>query len=82
MDASGASARVLHKPRTCRDCHGFYRYADYRETHRNSRYCAICLPQHPRRCATCKQEFHPRIDTDRLCPVHTVHPTLFETSVN
>jgi hypothetical protein len=77
MNTSGTSARVLHKPRTCRDCHGFYRYADYRETHRNARYCATCLLQHPRRCTTCKQEFHPQVDTDRLCPVHTVHPALF-----
>jgi hypothetical protein len=72
----------MQKPRTGRDCHGFYRYSDYRGTHRNSRYCAKCLPQHPRRCTTCRQAFHPRVDIDRLCPVHTVHPALFPSPAN
>jgi hypothetical protein len=70
----GISERVLHKSRTCRDCGGGYRYTN---THHNLRYCAACLPQHPRRCTTCTQPFHPKLDADRLCPVHTVHPALF-----
>jgi hypothetical protein len=70
----GMSERVLHKSRTCRDCGGAYRYIN---THHNPRYCTACLPQHPRRCTTCKQPFHSQADTDRLCPLHTVHPALF-----
>jgi hypothetical protein len=70
----GMSERVLHKSRTCRDCGGGYRYTP---THHNPRYCTACLPQHPRRCTTCKQPFHPQVDTDRLCPLHTVYPALF-----
>ena len=70
----GISERVWHKSRTCRDCGGDYRYTTI---HHNQRYCATCLPQHPRRCTTCTQPFHPQADTDRLCPLHTVHPALF-----
>lgn len=66
--------RVMSEPRVCRDCGGTFYYST---THDNWRYCPVCLPQHPRKCATCKQEFYPQIDTDRLCPVHTVHPVLF-----
>lgn len=68
------SQRVMHKLRTCRDCADAYRYSD---THTNPRYCPGCLPEHPRHCRTCKQAFHPRIDTDRHCPVCVIHPALF-----
>ena len=70
------SERVMHTSRICRDCRNVYRYADYSNTHHNPRYCATCLPQHPRRCVTCRQAFHPVYDTDRLCPIHLVHPAL------
>ena len=75
---STLNERLMHKPRVCRDCRSVYRYSDYSNTHHNPRYCAACLPQHPRRCATCKQPFHPARDADRLCPIHTVHSALFE----
>lgn len=68
------SDRMLRTLRTCRDCVGAYRYSP---THAHSRYCPGCLPAHPRRCATCKQLFSPQLDTDRLCPVHLVHESLF-----
>ena len=71
------SDRVMGKPRTCRDCQNMYRYADYAHPHRDSRYCATCLPDHRRKCAICRELFHPRIDTDRLCPTHVAHPPLF-----
>ena len=71
------SERVMHTSRICRDCRSGYRYADYPDTHHNPRYCPTCLPHHPRYCATCRQAFHPARDTDRLCPIHLVHPDLF-----
>ena len=71
------SARVMHKPRICKDCHTVYRYADHCGIHANARYCATCLTQHIRRCTTCRQPFHPHLDTDRLCPIHVTHPVFF-----
>lgn len=72
------SARIMHKPRICQDCHTVYRYADHPGTHADPRYCTRYLPQHTRACAICRQPFHPRFDTDRLCPLHVTHPVLFE----
>lgn len=72
---------VMNKPRTCQDCHGMYRYADYPYPHRDSRYCAACLPAHRRKCTICQELFYPRIDTDRLCPIHLAYPALFDKAL-
>ncbi len=68
------SARVMSKLRDCHECSGFYYYT---ETHTNPRYCPDCLPGHVRPCQVCKQPFPVENDTDRLCPIHAVHPALF-----
>ncbi len=68
------SARVMAQHRICHDCSRVYYYT---ETHTNPRYCEGCLPGHTRTCQVCTQPFPVENDTDRLCPIHATHPTLF-----